>query len=188
LVVSETSLTFEFLTNNMKQSFTKDFMRENCGCYSIAELEACSFMKNDEISLQSILQSEIPLKDKFWFLCYKLATKEENQEMAIRVAEIVLPIYERIYPDNKTPREAIEAAKQYIRGNISLDELAEKRRAVYYTADYAALAAYYAAKAATMASYAAAYAAAYDAAIRVADYDAKIKQQLEDYLLTFVEN
>jgi hypothetical protein len=169
----------------MKQSFTKDFMRANKGCYSIAELEACSFMKNDEISLQSILQSEIILKDKFWFVCHKLATNEENKEIAIRVAEIILPIYEEKYPDNKTPRNAIEAAKQYIRGNISLDELMEKRNAVYYAA--MAVYAIYSAYRADYYAYYANYAAA-SAAAMASGYDVEIKQQLEDYLLTFVEN
>jgi hypothetical protein len=160
----------------MKQSFTKDFMIANKGCYSVKELEACSFMKNDNISLKSILQSEIHLLDKLWFLCHKLATNEENQEIAIRVAEIVLPIYEEKYPDNKAPREAIEAAKQYLAGKIFSDELMEKRRAAN-AADYAAMAA-----AAYYGNYAAAFAA------MASDYAVEIKQQLEDYLLTFVEN
>ena len=124
----------------MKQTFTKEFMEANCGCYSMEQLAECSFMKLPEITLESIIHSEIRLKDKFWFICKKLATKEENQQIAIRCAEIVLPIYEKRYPENKAPREAIEAAKSYLAGHISLVQLIAKRRAAYAAA-YAAYAA-----------------------------------------------
>jgi len=134
----------------MQQSFTKQFMQDHCGCYSLSKLSACSFMNSEPISLESILVSKIPFKDKFWFICKQLATKEENQQIAIRLAEIVLPIYERRYPDNKAPREAIEAYKAFIAGTIGLDELLKKRRAAYAAA--------------------------------------AIKNELNDYLMSFVES
>lgn len=145
----------------MDQVFTKQFMKDNCGCYdenNYRLLMECSFMQHDSITLKSILNSEIPLKDKYWFVCKKLATKEQNQQIAIMVAEIVLPIYEKRYPYNKAPREAIEAAKQYIAGHISLKELWEKRKnayAAYATADVADVA------------------------------DAEIKEQLLNYLFSY---
>ena len=148
----------------MQQQFTKDFMIANSGCYDEQKLLSLSFMRNEDITLKSIVESEIPLRDKFWFVCKKLATKEENQQITINVAEIVLPIYEKHYPDNKAPREAIEAAKQYIAGHISLETLLSKRRAAAVYAVYAvnavdaAYAAVYAADAA--AAVYAAYAAA----------------------------
>jgi hypothetical protein len=42
-------------------------------------------------------------------------TKEMSVELAIYAAEIVLSIYEKEYPDDKRPRNAIEAAKAYLR-------------------------------------------------------------------------
>lgn len=178
----------------MQQTFTKQFMQENCGCYKQinGKLDACSFMQKETISLSDIVNSEIPLKDKYWFVCKKLATKEENQQIAIKVAEIVLPLYEKKYPDNKAPREAIEAANKFIGGHISLNVLIEKRRAADADADadaaaYAAAAAAYAAATAYAAAYAAATAddaataAAADAAYAAAT--AEIKQQLFEYLV-----
>jgi len=157
----------------MQQIFTTQFMIDNGGCYIREDkLFSCSFMqdKNKDITLRSIVESEIPLKDKYWFVCKKLATKEENQQIAIRVSEIVLPIFENKYPNDKRPREAIEAAKAFIAGHINLKELIKIRNA--YATAYAATA--YAAYAA------AAYAAdAADAA------DIKIK--LQNYLLSFCE-
>jgi hypothetical protein len=113
----------------MTKIFTKEYMQLNCGCYSQGQLMNCSFMKSDTITLESIVNSEIPLKYKYWFVCRKVATTEQNQKIAIDVAEMVLPIYEKAYPNDKRPHEAIQAAKQYIAGYISLDELWEKRAA-----------------------------------------------------------
>ena len=149
----------------MQKEFTKEYMTLNKGCYSEEELNKCSFMSNEIITLDSILESEIKLKDKFWFVCEKLNTKEQNQKLAIDTAEIVLEIYENKYPNNKAPREAIQAAKDYFNNTgITLEQLREKRNAAY-----AAYAAADAAYAAATAAYAAAAAAAYAAAAYAAD-------------------
>ena len=141
-------------------------MSENRGCYSEKQLNECDFMSKDEITLTSIIDSSIRLKDKYWFVCKKLLSKEQNQQLAIGFAEIVLKIYEKKYPENKAPREAIQAAKDYLAGIINIDELRRKRAAAAYAADAAdayaaaAAAAYAAAYAAAAADAAAAYAAA----------------------------
>jgi hypothetical protein len=195
----------------MQQLFTAQFMEENSGCYkeNVGKLARCSFMADPtNITLEKIVKSEIPLKDKYWFVCKKIATKAQNQQIAITVAEIVLPIYEKRYPENKAPREALEVAKQFIAGHIGLEQLQAKRAAAYaaagaayaadgaaYAADgaaaYAAAGAAYAAYASAAAAYAAyaADAAADAAAAYAAAYAAAgDKKQLEDYLLTFVES
>lgn len=147
-------------------NFTKQFMQENCGCYDLRQLNDCSFMATESITLESIIDSEIPLKDKFWFCCKKVFTKEQNQQIAILCAESVLHIYEDKYPNDDRPRKAIQAAKDYLKGNISIDDLIDARRAAYSAAaaayDDAAAAAAYAAYSAYSAYSAAAY-AAYDA-------------------------
>ena len=123
----------------MKKQFTEEFMRANRGCYFLEELEQCSFMQNDLITLSSILDSEIDLKDKYYFCCKTLFTPEQNQIIAIGVAEIVLGIYEKQYPENKAPRTAIQAAKDYLNNKIT-EEQAEEIR---YTASTTAAAASY---------------------------------------------
>ena len=72
----------------MKQEFTHEYMQANCGCYSREHLMAQTFMKSDPVLLRDILESDIPLKHKFWFVCHKLATKRQNQEIAIGCAEL----------------------------------------------------------------------------------------------------
>jgi hypothetical protein len=156
----------------MLKEFTQDYMKENCGCYSKEKLSTCSFIKSKKITIQSILESEIRLKDKYWFVVKKCdLTLRQKQEIAIGVAEIVLEIYENKYPNNKAPREAIQAAKDYINGTvITLEELRQKRAAAAADAAYAAAAdaAYAAAAAAAADAAAAAYAAAADAAAAAA--------------------
>lgn len=162
----------------MQQSFTRSFMQDNYGCYTQNQLNTCSFMK-DEILLTDIINSEIPLKDKYWFVCKKVATKEQNQQITIAVAEIVLPIYEKRYNDTR-PREAIEAAKQFIAGHITLEQLNIKRDA----AAYAHATGYFFADAVYNACIHHAAEAAHDAAA-MADVFYDADKQLLDYLINF---
>ena len=138
----------------MKTEFTKQEMYNIKGCYSKETLDNCSFMSKDNISLQSILDSEIPLKDKSWFIRNSIQLSDiEKRQFAIGCALVVLPIYENKYPSNDDPRKAIEAAEKYLKNEITLQELNIFRKAAYdaaYTADdadaydaaYAAAAAY----------------------------------------------
>lgn len=146
--------THQFMLNSW------EFMLNNFGCYANDRLMECSFMQNDTVTLMDILNSEIPLADKYWFVCRRIASEEQNQQIAISVAEITLPIFENKHPDDQSPRQAIEATKQYLAGTISIDQLMEKRRAAAATisAYSMALTAY---SAAPTADYAAAYAAKY---------------------------
>lgn len=94
-------------------------------------------MKQEEFTLEDILNSEISLKNKFWFVCKKLNTKEQNQQISILIAETVLFLYELKYPEDKRPREAIEAVKNYLKGSIDINEFLLKRHAVADAADAA---------------------------------------------------
>ena len=150
----------------MRKEFTPDYILENKGCYEQHQVEALSFIKKGIISIDDIIDSEILLKDKYWWVIKKCdLTIRQKQDLAISCAEIVLVIYEKNYPETKAPREAIEAVKSYLDGKTTIDELREKRTAA--TAAYAAAAAYDASSA-----YDAAYYAAYAAAAAAATYDA----------------
>lgn len=93
----------------MKKELTKAYVLANKGCYSREQVEELSFMKKKkEPTLINIVNSEISLKDKFWFVINKgELTYRQKQDLAIICAEIVLEIYESKYPANKAPREAI---------------------------------------------------------------------------------
>ncbi len=123
----------------MKQSFNKAFLLH----------------EGDVVSLADILDSEIELKDKLWFVFNRLATKQGKKQLAIRVAETVVAIYEYKYPDQR-PRQVIKAAQDYLGGKITKKQLLAAYAA---SAAYAADAAAYAAASDDAAAYAAAYAA-----------------------------
>jgi hypothetical protein len=145
----------------MKTLFTKDEILLNVGCYS--KEDAIEILKGKtKFTIDEILSLDIPLKDKAWFIRKRCEfTDTQFRKFAIGCAYCVLPIYEAKYPENKAPREAIEAAEQYLAGTIDIDVLRQKRTAAYaaYAAANAAYAAAYAAYAADAAAYAAAYAA-----------------------------
>ncbi len=140
-------------------------MLENRGCYERQQVIDLYFSNcNDSITAEDILKSDIKLKDKYWFFCQKIFSREQNQLISIEVAESVLPIYEARHRNNTAPRKAIESAKKYLAGEITLSELLDARRAAAAAANaaYAVFAA--AAAAVANAAYAAAAAAAADAA------------------------
>jgi hypothetical protein len=132
----------------MKKEFTKEFILSERGCYSRDQVNALSFINNETITLKDMLTSELPLKDKFWWLCKKCElTKDENVLIAIKCAKIVLHLFEEKYPNDDRPRKAILAAEKYLETHNA-------------NAAYAAYTAAYAANAADAAANAAADAAA----------------------------
>ena len=106
-----------------------------------------------------------------WFrwLLVRLLSDKQNRQIAIYCAELVLHIFENACQNDKRAREAIEAAKLYISGAISAEELRAKRNAACAAADAAACAA---ADAACAAADAAACAAADAACAAAAAADA----------------
>jgi len=100
----------------------------------------------------------------------RILNKKQRIQYAIFGAEQVLEMFEKKYPENKRPREAIEAAKKYLKKPTKENKAAVHAaayavaHAVAHAADHAAYADYtdYTADAAADAAYAA-YAAAYAA-------------------------
>jgi len=76
--------------------------------------------------------------------------KEDSVALAIYSAELVLKNFEKVYPNDKRPREAIEAAKRYLK------ELTEENRSAAWSA---AMSAESAAMSAKSAAWSAKYAA-----------------------------
>ena len=95
-------------------------------------------------------------------------TEQEQRLIAADFAEHVLPLFEAHYPDDR-PRNAIEAARAYARGEITKEQLATARAAAR---DAALGAARDAAWAAAMAAAEDAARAAAEAAARAAAWDA----------------
>ena len=167
----------------------------------LKELKPCSegftwYSRN--IKTEDVKEILTILSSHSWEWCrwlfVRLLNANQNRRLAIYCAELVLPIFENRFPCDKRPRDAIEASKKYLLGEIDKKELLIKRRAAYDAADaaadaadaaydadaYAYAAAYAAYAAAADADAAAAYDAAADAdcAVYAAAADASMKQKI----------
>ena len=118
------------------------------------------FDPDAEINLLTVLESN-GVADMLWTL---RATDQDSKrvasQLAIEFAEQALPIFEKRRQNDERPRKAIQAARDYLDGKISLEELRACRS--HSAADAAADAAAADAADAAAAAYAA-YAAAYAA-------------------------
>jgi len=117
---------------------------------------------DDELSLITILDSN-GIKDAIWSL--RCLNYKDYCLFLADIADSVLHIFEEKHPEDKRPRLAIQAIRDYKSNGISIDKLHKARAAAYDAAydaaDAAAYAATYAAyDAADVADDAAAYAAA----------------------------
>jgi len=134
------------------------------------------------INLLQILESN-GVEDTLW--CLRATVEPEGkrvaQGLAIEFAAEVLPIFEAKYPDDARPRAALQGARDYLAGKITLEELRGLRSAVIgvVVVHYAADAAAAAAAAAAADAYAAAAADAAADAYAAADADAA-RQQCRD--------
>ena len=127
-----------------------------------------------------VMLENITYLDKIWVIT-KLFTKEQNVKFAIKCASSVLNIFEERYPKDKRPRQALEAAENYL---ISTDtDTAAAADAAYAAAAYAAAA--YAAAAADTAYAAATYAAAAAYAAYAAAYAATYAAAAAAYAATY---
>jgi hypothetical protein len=158
----------------MKKTFDKAYILLNKGCYEKHQVEALSFINKEEIGVLDILNSEMPLKDKGWFLIRKTQlTPQQKAELAYRLAGVVSELFNKKYPNDSRVNDCLQAIQDFKAGKIDISVLREKRAAADAAADAAAAyAAAYAAADAAAAAYAAAYAAADAAADAAAAYAA----------------
>lgn len=114
-------------------------------------------------ALEILSLEQVPAADRLWVVLRpKLIPEPLLHELGCRFAEDVLPVWERQYPEDKQPHEAIAAKRAWLRGEIPGDKLDAAR-------DAARDAAWAVASAAWAAAEAAAFYAARDAARDTAD-------------------
>lgn len=71
----------------MKKQFTKQEIIDNKGCYSTEQVMELSFINKETILATDILKSEIPIRDKRWFLWNKCEiTIDSKKQLALKLA------------------------------------------------------------------------------------------------------
>ena len=92
---------------------------------------------DDEVlELRTILESN-GIDDTLWAFRAVEGKDKEIRLFATDCAEMVLPIYEKQYPNDNRPRKAIQAARDYANGLISAKEFAAARAAARAARDAA---------------------------------------------------
>lgn len=76
----------------MKKTFDSNYIKKHRGCYQMEEVDILSFIGQDKISIMDILNSEITLKNKGWFVIKKTQlTTEQKKQLAYLMAVSVAP-------------------------------------------------------------------------------------------------
>jgi hypothetical protein len=135
---------------------------------------------DEPLELRTILQSN-GIQDTIWAFRAVEGKDKEIRLFAADCAELVLPIYENAYPDDNRPRLAILAARDYVNGLITLEELSAA-----YAAAYAAWAACDACAASVAAAEAAARAADASWAADVACAAIGARDEITQLLLKYI--
>ena len=159
----------------MKFTTTLQRIRDNSPCEDgykklVTHLGGCkSYGMDTPINLLTILDAN-GVEDTLWCL---RATAEDSRrtaaKLAIEFAAEALPIFEARYPGDMRVREAIQGARDYMDGKITLTALKEAQASASFASFSAVNAAAYAAADDADAANAAAAAAAYAARERQAE-------------------
>ena len=171
---------------------TEQWLREKSACSEGVEW----FLKQKEIDVVKVLKKLIKEKKLPWanWTIVRVMNYKQRVQYAVFAAEQVIGIFEKEYPDDKRPRQAIEAAKKCIENpskenkKAAADAYAAADAAASAAAAAAHAAAAAAAAAAAYAAYAdaaaaaaaAAYAAADTMRIKILEYGIKLLKELKE--------
>ena len=97
---------------------------------------------DEDMDLMAVLESN-GIQDAIW--CLRVFDYKDYCLFLADIAESVLDIFEKRYPENKAPRNAVKAIRDFHNGVISRDKLDDDAAAAYDAAA-AAYAAYAAAR------------------------------------------
>lgn len=108
----------------MKKTFTKSYIMAHRGCCPKWEISQLSFINDKPITIETILASEARLQDKAWFVVEDCAlTAKQQRKIAYGLALMVLPIFERKYPNEKCIGKVLKAIKDYESDRITRKQL-----------------------------------------------------------------
>jgi len=153
----------------MRKTITVNWLNKINACSDAVE----AFKYQKETDSIKVLKGAMKIDRFDWanWLIARLMNRKQKLAYSIFAAESVIDIFEKKYPDDKRPRNAIEAAKKVLKSDTKKNRAAAYSAAssaaysassAAYSAAYSADSAYYADSAADSAS-SAAYSAAYSA-------------------------
>lgn len=104
----------------MKNTFSKEFLLNNHGCYDDKTIPSLLEARGKEVdvTLEEIMSSNIPTEDKYWFLSNVVLSLEERKELFLLLMEEVSNNTEDI-----TIKEFIASLILYAEQKINRDTL-----------------------------------------------------------------
>jgi hypothetical protein len=190
----------EFEMKPIINSITEDWIEANQHCPVAVEMWH-KIQKEPERNPLEILKWLISIKEYFWanWFITRIMTYYDYVSYAVFAAEQVLDNYEKAYPDDKRPRDAIRAAKKCMKNPIEKNRSAAQSaglaarsaaRSVESVAQSAGLAAWLAAWSAGLAAQSAAQSAelaaqSAESATRLATWSAWLATQSAIHLKIF---
>ena len=113
-----------------------------CEEYGSAKLEHLAAGR-ESVTLMEITELPIPFEDVLWVISLLINGKHDRELrlFACDCAEHVLHLFEKEYPDDKRPREAIAVSRRYANGEATDGERSSARNAARAAARDAAWAA-----------------------------------------------
>ena len=116
----------------MKKTITVNWLNKIKACSDAVE----AFKNQKETNSIKVVQGAMKINRFNWanFLIVRLMNRKQKIQYAIFASESVIDIYEKKYPGDNRPRNAIEAAKKVLKNDT------KKNRAAAYDAAAAAAA------------------------------------------------
>src|ERR1039457_2500108 len=112
----------------MKHTFTPQDIYNSKGCYSTSQVDKLSFISQSDITIQTIINSEISISDKFWFVFVNCdLTLKQKKILNLNCAKINLKKYkENCLKNNwtelKEVTELTQLCEDYVNDIITLEE------------------------------------------------------------------
>jgi hypothetical protein len=104
-------------------------------CYSESQIRELAGDVIEFTALDVLMRDDIPADHRLWVVLRPELIDERTLRLfACDCAErVVLSIFEREYPDDLRPRQAIEVTRRYANGQATREELAAARNAAWST-------------------------------------------------------
>ena len=119
----------------MQKIFETEILKDTCGCYNREQIEQLSCMQDELFYLEQGAESETPMAGKYWFICKKVATKAQNEQIVKDIVDILLPVYRDVYKDNEDLIKLLEVARDHRIGEETVGQLKAQQHLVYSKKD-----------------------------------------------------
>ena len=119
----------------MQKIFKTEILKDTCGCYNREQIQQLSCMQDELFYLEQGAESETPMAGKYWFICKKVATKAQNEQIVKDVVNMLLPVYKNACKDNGDLIKLLEVAKDYRIGEETVEQLKAQQHVVYSKKD-----------------------------------------------------